>query len=316
MAMRDAAAETLCARLCLLTRAVGSPSMPMPFSRKSVRRLYESGALSGLVLREGTGLPPKLTQRARELLTRSGAIYDLLRGYRAQGYHTLLPEDRFWPSALLALGEDMPLFLFARGNLSLLGGGCVAVAGSRQIGPETEGYARRVGERIAAEGLTMVCGGAQGVDHTAQEGLLRAGGRLILVPAIPAGRHLADPLIERALADGRLLLLVDALPEERFSPYRALLRNGMIYALGGASLVLAARRETGGSWDGASRALRGGYTPVFVPADVDTADQAGCRALTLLGARAFSLGGAPLRTMLFEGPKKRNIQTKPKEEDE
>lgn len=297
--MRDAAAETLCARLCLLTHAAWADGLPETLSPKSARRLYACGALSGLVLREETGAPQALTDRARALLTRSSAIYDLLRAYRARGYRTLLPEDRFWPSALLALEEQMPLFLFSRGNLSLLGGGCVAVAGSRRILPVTADYARRVGQTIAAEGLTMVCGGASGVDAAAQLGLLEAGGRLILVPARNSELLLQRPAVRRALEDGRLLLLTDTLPDEEFTAYRALRRNRIIYALGSAALVLAAHEQRGGSWDGAFHSLQAGYTPVFIPAELDTADQAGCLALRELGARAFTLDGAPLRRQLF-----------------
>ena len=293
--MRDAAAETLCARLCLLTRAAWKDGLPAPLTRSAVRSLYDRGALSGLVLRDGTDTPSALLERARALLTRTSEVYDLLKAYRSLGYRTLLPEDRTWPTALLVLGAQMPLFLFYRGDISLLDGRRVAVAGSRDISAQTRALARRVGEAMAGEGLTMVCGGARGVDSAAQEGLLRAGGKLILVPATPAKEHLSKPLLQDALQENRLLLLNDALPDERFTPQRALARNHIIYALGAAALVLAAREGTGGSWSGATASLKRGYAPVFVPAQEISPDQAGCRALMPLGAKAFSVdAGEPL----------------------
>lgn len=299
MTVRDAAAETLCARLCLLTRAAWLEGLPAPLPRRAVRLLYDSGALSGLVLREGTAAPPAAVARARALLTRNGAVFELLRAWHTRGYRMLLPEDRCWPAALLALGGKMPLFLFAQGNLSLLGRGCVAVAGSRQIAPETAAMARRVGERLAEEGLTLVCGGASGVDRAAQQGALLAGGRLILVPATPAADLLRNLLLCRALGEGRALILTDTPPDEAFSAQRALLRNPVIYALGGAALVLAAREGTGGSWRGAKESLLRGYTPVFVPDCRESPDQAGCRALAALGARFFHLD-APLSGQIFD----------------
>ena len=280
------AAETLCARISLLTRAAWAPDLPAPLSRKTVRTLIDRGALSGLVLREGTSVPPATLERARALLTRTSEVYDLLKDYHARGYRTLLPEDRNWPAALFSLWQQMPLFLFYRGDLSLLDGRRVSVAGSRSILPQTGAMARRVGERMAREGLTMVCGGALGVDNAAQDGALRAGGRLILVPARPAQETMTRPLFQTALQEGRLLMLSDALPDEPFSPQRALGRNHIIYALGAAALVLAAREGKGGSWRGARACLSRGDTPVFVPAE-GNADQAGCAALRDLGARTF-----------------------------
>ena len=292
--MRDSAAETICARLCLLTRAAWRDGLPAPLPLPAVRRLIDSGALTGLVLCEAKGVGEERLERARALLSRSSDVYALLRKLRARGYRTLLPEDRDFPTALLSLGAQMPLFLFARGNPAVLGGRRIAVAGSRVVSLKTEAYARQVGERFAQEGITMVCGGAQGVDHAAQAGLLDAGGRLILVPAKPVEPLLAEARMQKALEEGRLLILCDTLPDETCRAARALRRNHVIYALGRAALVLAAREGKGGSWRGATDCLRGGFAPVFVPQDgeTDAQDAAGCRALERLGAGTFSLASA------------------------
>ena len=284
--MRDAAAETICARLCLLTRAAWRKGLPKPLDRTQVRNLIDRGALHGLVLREGTSVPPMQLEQARALLTRASEIYDLQKSYSAQGYRAMLPEDRNWPTPLLALGEQMPLFLFALGNAGLLHGRHIAVAGSRRIQDSTRDEARRVGQALAREGLTMVCGGAEGVDSAAQEGLLSAGGKLILVPSIPSEEQLEKPLLQKALHDGRLLMLCDTLPDDVFSAERALGRNHIIYALGSAALVLAARKGMGGSWKGARASLQNGYAPVFVP---EESEMKGIVALRELGARTFSL---------------------------
>ena len=297
--MDELTMETMCAHLCLLTRAAWREELPTPLTRPMAHRLYATGALCGLVLREMDGVRPELLDRARALLTRSRDVYDLLNAYRARDYRALLPEDELWPTELKALGTHAPLFLFARGNMELFAGDRIAVAGSRDIAVGTRDYARRVGARLAAEGITMVCGGARGVDAAAQEGLLDAGGRLILVPATAVEGHLNDGRIKRALDEGRLLILCDTLPDDSFSAQRALERNHIIYALGEAALVLAARNGIGGSWRGATDCLRGGYTPVFVPAGgdipaqkdakADAPDGAGCRALVRLGAKVFFL---------------------------
>ena len=289
--------EQCCARLCLLTRAAWTDDLPAPLTRLMLRTLLSAGALHGLVLRAVPGVSEALLARAARLLSRAKAVCLCLEAYRAQGYDVLLPEDALWPQRLQALGAQMPQFLFVRGNAQLLARRAVAVAGSRCVPEKTLLAARRVGRSLADEGLTLVCGGAQGVDTAVQNGLLEAGGSLVLVPARPASQLPGWQALSRALDDGRLLIVCDALPDDPFSPQRAIARNHTIYALGGAALVMAAREGVGGSWHGATDCLRGGYTPVFVPAqELDTVP--GSRALHARGAQALDLA-KPLGAQLF-----------------
>lgn len=254
--------ETACARLCLLTPIAWDESMPPLFSRMAVRRMMECGALSGLVLRRTDMLPQATFERAEMLLTRTSDALLCLEAYEKQGYRLVLPESREWPKALRALGGREPLFLFMKGNASLLERRTVAVAGSREIAPATSGMAARLGAMLAEEGITMVCGGARGVDRAAQD----------------------------ALQTGRLLLLCETLPDAPFSAARALARNHTIYALGKNAIVVAARNGVGGSWRGATAGLCGNFSSVYVP-DGDGADFEGNRALFEYGARRIDLSG-------------------------
>ena len=289
--------EQLCARMCLLTRAVWTDGLPAPLTRPMLRALLDAGALHGLVLRAAPGVSGALLERAERLLSRAKAVCLCLEAYAAKGYDVLLPEDALWPRRLHALGAQMPQFLFVRGNVQLLAQRAVAVAGSRLVPEETLAAARHVGRSLANEGLTLVCGGAQGVDTAVQSGLLEAGGSLVLVPAMPASQLPGWQTLSRALDEGRLLLVSDALPDDPFSPQRAIARNHTIYALGEAALVMAAREGVGGSWHGATDCLRGGYTPVFVPGQ-ELDKMPGSRALHARGALTLELS-KPLGAQLF-----------------
>ena len=141
--------ETACARLCLLTPIAWDESMPPLFSRMAVRRMMECGALSGLVLRRTDMLPQATFERAEMLLTRTSDVLLCLEAYEKQGYRLILPESREWPKALRALGGREPLFLFMKGNVSLLERRAVAVAGSREIAPATSDMAARLGAMLA-----------------------------------------------------------------------------------------------------------------------------------------------------------------------
>ena len=224
------------------------------------------------------------------LLTRTSDALLCLEAYEKQGYQLILPESREWPKALCALGGREPLFLFIKGNASLLERRTVAVAGSREIASATNDMAARLGAMLAEEGITMVCGGARGVDRAAQDALLDADGSLILVPAVSAEQACAREKEAAALQTGRLLLLSETLPDAPFSAARALARNHTIYALGKNAIVVAARNGVGGSWRGATAGLCGNFSSVYVP-DGDGADFEGNRALFEYGARRIDLSG-------------------------
>lgn len=280
--------ESICARLCLLTSAAWKEELPPPFMRANVRRMIRLGALSGLTLRSVPDVKEEYYARAQALLARSAEVYDAVERCRAQGYDVILPEDDEWPVNLCALGAHMPQFLFLRGNHALLNRRAVAVAGSREIEENTVRIARNIGQEIAQAGLALVCGGAWGVDTAVQSACLEAGGSLILVPAYPCRELLRQAYLRDALRSGRLLILCDAWPQERFSARKALTRNHTIYALGDAAIAVAARKDKGGTWRGALDCLRGGYTPVFA-VNEPCRDFEGTRAMLSHGAQALDL---------------------------
>lgn len=279
--------ESACAILSLTTRLAWTPDIPQPMSRKTVRRMLETGALEGLVLRDTPGIEEACFERASALLRRVSDVYAGMEAYRQMGYRLLLPDDEGWPEALCSLGSEAPLFLFEMGEKA----GCsssVAVAGSRRILSETRSAAQQTGRMIAEAGAVLITGGAEGVDTAALHGALEADGRAVIVPAMPVTRLMEYRTIRRAMESGRMTILCDALPDEPFSAAKALSRNHTIYALGDAALVVAARDGQGGSWRGATDCLAGGWSPVHVW-DGCNADTAGNVQLRKFGALTYSL---------------------------
>lgn len=289
--------ESICARLCLLTRAAWHEGLPAPLMRATVRRMIRLGALEGLTLRQVPGVKNEYYVRAEALLSRSAQIYEAVQRCKEQGYSIILPEDDNWPVNLCALGSHMPQFLFLLGNQALLSRRAVAVAGSREISLKTVDIARRIGKDIAQQGYALVCGGARGVDTAAQSACLEDGGSLILVPAYPCRELLRQAYLQRAWKNNQLLIACDTWPDEHFTAQKALMRNHTIYALGDAAVVVAAREGIGGTWSGAQACLRGRYTPVFAVCEPDD-DFAGTRAMLSMGVHALDLS-KPLDGQMF-----------------
>jgi len=291
--------EEACAAICLLTQVAWDASMPAPMTRLMVHKLKKERILRGSDLIESSGVNPLLFERAKALLSRASEVRRMMDVYAEQGYTIMTQKDDLWPKRLSGLPESQrPHVLFAKGSMSLLCDRKVAVAGSRDILPHTVSLARRAGQMLASEGLTMVSGCARGVDTAAQKGVMELGGRLILVPAKPV-QHLIDCAeLSEALEDGRLLILCDSPPDEHFSAQKAIARNHTIYALGDAALVVAARDGAGGSWRGATDCLRGGYTPLYT-LEGSNDDMLGNAALCKLGAQHVDLL-KPLEGQMFK----------------
>ena len=93
----------------------------------------------------------------------------------------LTPEDELWPDRAEDM-PDVPRVINVLGDPSALGERCISVVGARRTTPYGEAVAELVG-RVAAEcGLTVVSGGALGVDSIAARAALAAGGRTVVIP--------------------------------------------------------------------------------------------------------------------------------------
>ena len=69
---------------------------------------------------------------------------------------------------------------------------------------------------------------------------------------------------KEALGRGDLCLVTPHSPNAGFSVGAAMGRNRLIYTLADYALVVASDAETGGTWAGATEALKNSWIPVFV----------------------------------------------------
>ena len=120
------------------------------------------------------------------------------------GCHVLIQSDQDYPELLRQI-YDPPLVLYVKGALTTKDKNAVAMVGSRMTthyGIET---ARKLAYQLAYVGVTVVSGGARGIDTAAHQGALAAKGRTVCV--LGTGINLVFPpenrdLFER-IADGR-----------------------------------------------------------------------------------------------------------------
>jgi DNA processing protein len=196
---------------------------------------------------------------------------------------TLGPLDGQYPAALARLA-DRPQQLRVRGDLA--DRRRVAIVGTRLADEYGAELAREISLGLALSGVTVVSGGAAGIDGVAHRAALEAGGHTIAV--FGAGIDVPYPrehggLFEEIVAGGGALLseLPDGSPP---APWTFPRRNRIVAALCEAVVVVRAGLRSGALIT-AAIARRLGVTVFAVPGDVRERLSAGPNGLLREGAR-------------------------------
>lgn len=228
------------------------------------------------------------TDRISRLLGRGSALAIAMEKWLRSGLWVLTRADRAYPARLKQrLRTAAPPVLFGCGNVGLLESRGVAVVGSRNASERDLAYARQLGERAAGEGITVVSGGARGIDEAAMLGAVEAEGSACGVLADSLLRACASTKYRKHLLNDRLVLVSPYHPEAGFAAGNAMGRNKYIYCLADAALVVHSGTK-GGTWNGAIENLRRGWVPLWVKPTDDPA--AGNVGLVRQGAGALPEG--------------------------
>jgi DNA processing protein len=197
---------------------------------------------------------------------------------------TIRPGDGLYP-AVLAQRPDHPPALRFVGSLGSPRAR-VAVVGTRDPDEYGRALARRLAGGLARAGVSVVSGGALGVDTAAHEAALDAGGHTVAV--LGSGLEVPHPksnrqLFARVLASGGALVseLDDRAPA---APWTFPRRNRIVSGMCEAVVVVRAGARSGALLTAGFARAQG--VPVFaVPGDVDHPLSAGPHALLRSGAR-------------------------------
>jgi len=206
------------------------------------------------------------TDRLRTLLQRGFALSLSVEKWTSYGFWVLSRQDERYPCRLKErLKHLAPALLYGCGELTLLETGGVAIVGSRDIDEAAITFTRELGEACARQQLTVVSGGARGVDQYAMLAALEAGGKVAGVMADSLARASTAANARDAIREGRLTLLSPFDPEAGFNVGNAMSRNKLIYALADCGVVVSSGYNEGGTWSGAIEQIdRLKLVPIFV----------------------------------------------------
>ncbi|PZS14882.1 MAG: DNA-protecting protein DprA [Pseudonocardiales bacterium] len=179
-------------------------------------------------------------------------------------------------------GEPMPpLALWVKGVGQLACGGVrsVGIVGSRAATAYGEHVTADLGFGCASRDVTVVSGGAYGIDAAAHRSALAAGGQTVVVSAggldrpYPTGNA---GLFTRAAETG--LVISESPPGAAPQRHRFLTRNRLIAALSTGTVVVEAARRSGAA-NTAAHCVTLGRPVMAVPGPVTSPMSAGCHDL-------------------------------------
>ena len=188
-----------------------------------------------------------------------------------------------YPERLLEI-KNPPKQLYCCGDLGLLKSRCVAVVGSRTTTVYGRHTAEAIGRCLAAAGVTVVSGMAVGIDASAHEGALSAGGMTVAV--LGCGPDVCYPPENRLLMEDIKrsgLIVTEYEPGTPANRYNFPNRNRIISGLCEATVVVQARNRSG-SLITAELAAEQGREVYAVPGNIDSQYNLGNNRLIKEGA--------------------------------
>lgn len=207
-----------------------------------------------------------------------------LRRIKDFGCHVLIQEDDAYP-ALLRQIYDPPVVLYVKGSLTEREKNSVALVGSRMTTPYGTEAARKLAYQLAYVGVTVVSGGARGIDTAAHQGALSAKGRTVAV--LGTGIDIVFPaenaeLFERISVSGAV---ITQFPFGRKADRQTFpIRNRIVAGMTLGTVVVEANLSSGALIT-AGMAVDMGRQVFAVPGRIDSPRSKGCHDLIKKGAK-------------------------------
>lgn len=200
------------------------------------------------------------------------------------GCEIVVQTDAHYPELLREI-YDPPIVLYVKGKLTAKDKNSVAMVGSRMTTHYGIEVARKLAYQLAYVGVTVVSGGARGIDTASHQGALSAKGRTVCV--LGTGINIVFPpenneLFERIATNGAV---ITQYPFNRKADKQSFaIRNRIVAGMTLGTVVVEANL-TSGALITANFATEYGRQIFAVPGRIDSPRSKGCHELIKKGAK-------------------------------
>lgn len=223
------------------------------------------------------GLPDRVVQSLLSLRQRyPDMAEEIMTRCESKNIRVCSIDEEEYPDDLRSI-DDAPLILYYKGTLqpSTMR---IAMVGTRQISRYGEQVALEIAEDLARTGITIVSGGAAGIDSLAHRGALKSGRTISVLGCGIENVYPAENrrLFERIVENGAL---ISEYPP-RLPPSRGqFLRRNRIIAGLSKGVVIVEAGEQSGALDTANHAIAYERTLFAVPGSIYAKRSLGCNNL-------------------------------------
>lgn len=243
---------------------------------------------------EQAGCPPPPLARLRDPQFRPTPAQE--QWLERPDIHLLWQSHPDYPRALKDIPTPPPI-LFVRGELRETDKLGVGIVGSRRATPYGRTIAHKLARELVGHGLTIISGGAVGIDAAAHQGALDGGGRTLAI--IGCGLDVDYPQANRAMFD-KIAAQGAIISEYPFGSqpeaWRFPQRNRVISGIAQGVLVVEAP-ESSGALNTVRHALEQGRPVLSVPGNIDRPASVGTNNLIKEGATPITETADILRAL-------------------
>ena len=146
--------------------------------------------------------------RLSRLLERGFLLTQALDKWQTRSIWVISRADHEYPTRVKSrLKEFAPPVLYGCGDSTILNTVGLAIVGSRKVDDTLVEYTESIGRLAAHSNHTVVSGGARGIDQSAMDGALQAGGQVIGVLAENLSRLVLSRDLREYLMNNQLVCL-------------------------------------------------------------------------------------------------------------
>lgn len=255
----------------------------------SARGVYEAGEnawrKSGLF---GTGLFDVESSRINSM--RATSLYScekIVALCEREGIAIVTPQDDDYP-VLLKRIENFPAVLFVKGDLSFVNRtSCVAVVGTRNPSGYGREAAKSITDGLVRAGVSVISGGALGIDSVAHTSAVTGGGRTVMVLGCGIGyNYLKENEALRQAVSENGAVISEYVPGCPASLKNFPMRNRIISGISRGVAVIEAG-EKSGTLNTARHAGKQNRDLFVVPGEISSISFGGSNKLIREGAKAI-----------------------------